>query len=118
MFEISSLSTCTIPVLSTPFADSNLFRQAKMAWSICQVRLYAFGETPEALAVFVVKIAVAKKHIFEIQSVHINVNCNNWNCVKLTFLKHARLSVKMINALLINVIVELPKLVFLHQFKC
>ena len=28
------------------------------------------------------------------QSVHINVNQNNWNCVKLKFLKHARLQWK------------------------
>ena len=62
-------------------------------------------------------MAVAKKDIFEIQLVHINVNQNNWNCIKLKFLKHVRLPVETINALLINVKVELPKLVIFNQYK-
>lgn len=61
-------------------------------------------------------MAVAKKDIFEIQLVHTNVNQNNWNCIKLKFLKHVRLPVETINALLINVKVEIPKLVIFNQY--
>ena len=62
-------------------------------------------------------MAVAKKDIFEIQLVHINVNQNNWNCIKLKLLKHVRLPVETINALLINAKMEIPKLVIFNQYK-
>ena len=62
-------------------------------------------------------MAVAKKDIFEFQLAHININQNNWNCIKLKFLKHVRLPVETVNALLIDVNVGIPKLVIFNQYK-